>query len=116
MKSRAFIAGAASLLMATLSAPAADQRAEFAGALDRAFLRAGENVEVMTQGDRLILWGWWSRPRVFAAVPETELLAQARGAGLPLVDFADRGPAGHWIWNVAGPALPPCDVARRLCK
>jgi hypothetical protein len=98
--------------------PVEDRRAAFTAVLDRAFLKAGVNVEVMRQGDRLILWGYWTRASVYAAVTnaDLQLLAQAKAAGFRLVDFDDRGEDGHWIWNLAGPALPACDMHRRLCK
>lgn len=92
----------------TLLSPAMQ---ELRARLDKAFLEAAINVQVMAISKRdqftngklpqLMLFGYMNRASVYQIVTKTDLIRQAREAGFQSLDAFSKSD-GHWIFDLSG--------------
>lgn len=64
----------------------------------------------------LHFFGWVGNPFIYQLITQGRVLDNARERGFKSVEFQSKGSEGMWIFDLSGPAIPQCDIMRRLCR
>ncbi len=105
-----------------------EMRAEYAERLRRVFLangvstnvfalekRAGTSFDPLGRYPRLVFLGYLNDSSVYQAVTAGKVLEGAKEIGFAGVEFASKGRAAFWRYDLTGQTLPSCDITQRLC-